>query len=180
MLQRQKRQHVSWSPQWGPEYVKWTTGFIRVNQWRVDRIHDFDDLMQDAYLVFSKVAATYPRVIDPKYFFNLYKRAMVNKMHDRSCAKTRRGRKEIVLPEDVADFFIGRIGEAGNAGYAAALLNELPEEMKMAVTCMTSNQAQPRREKGQPRENLSRRICRQLGLPTTRDPVRELKELFSA
>jgi len=181
MLERlKKRERIAWSPKWGPDYIKWTAAFIRDNKWRVDRIHDVQDLMQDAWLIFDKISKTYPRVTDPANFFGLYKRAIINKFHDRSCTKTRRGKVEVTLPEDVADFFIGRIGEAGNAGYAAALINELPEEMKLVIQHMTSNESRPRRCRSQPRENLSMRICRSMGLPEGRDPVKELKELLTA
>lgn len=175
-----RRERIAWSPQWGPEYIKWTTGFLRANKWRVDAIHDLSDLMQDAWLIFHKICKTYPRVTDPKYFFSLYKRAMINKMHDRSCARTRHRKVEVVLPEDIADFFIGRIGEAGNAGYVSALLHELPEEIQAVIQHMTTIQEKPRRVRGAPRENLSRRICREMGLPEDRDPVKELKELLTA
>ena len=181
MLERHRwRAQIAWSPQWGPDYIKWTSKFLKKNKWRVDAIHEFSDLMQDSFLVFVRICQTYPRVTDPKHFFSLYKRAMINKMHDRSCARTRHRKVEVVLPEDVADFFIGRIGEAGNAGYATALLNELPEEMQAVIHHLTSNQERPRRVRGAPRENLSRKICREMDLPEDRDPVKELKELLTA
>jgi hypothetical protein len=179
MPERKQRLRISWSPKWGPDYIKWTASFIRDNKWRVDRIHDFQDLMQDAYLIFDKIAEAYPRVISPSNFFGLYRRAIINKFHDRSCAKTRHGKVEVTLPEDVADFFIGRIGEAGNAGYVTALINELPEEMRLVIQHMTSNEPRPHRSRNQPRENLSRKICRTMGLPEDRDPVKELKQLLT-
>lgn len=181
MAERPRRRvNVVWSPKWGLDYTKWTSSFIKNNKWRVDHIHDFKDLMQDAWIIFDKICRMYPRVIDPANFFSLYKRAIINKMHDRSCARTRHSKVEAVLPEDVADFFIGRIGEAGNAGYVAALLEELPEEMRAAIEHLTSNEPRQRKPKNGPRENLSRRICRDLGLPKDRDPVKELKELLTA
>ena len=181
MLDRpQRREQIAWSPKWGPDYVKWTSSFLKANKWRVDPVNDLQDLMQDAYLVFVKICQSYPRVINPKHFFNLYKRAMINKMHDKSCARTRRRKVEVTLPEDVTDFFVGRIGEAGNAGYVVALLQELPEEMQAVIQYMTTNQEKPHRVRNGPRENLSRRICREMGLPTDRDPVKELKSLLTA
>jgi hypothetical protein len=174
-----RRQRLAFAPTWDNYYIRWTAAFLKQHKWRVDRLHDFDDLMQDAYLVFVKVCDTYPRVMDPGHFFSLYKRSMINKMHDRSCARSRHGKVNISLPEDVSDFFIGRIGEAGNAGYAAALLAELPEEMRLVVDYLTTNQSEtPRRKRGQPRENLSMRVCRELGLPKC-DPVADLKELLA-
>lgn len=176
-----RRVRILWSPKWGPEYIKWTANFLKQNMWRVDHTLDHDDLMQESWIIFDYLVRSYPRVIEPRHFFALYKRAIINKMHDRSCAKTRHGKMQVILPEDVADYFVGRIGEVENAGYAAALIRELPEEMKLVLDHLVTGDIQPpsKRRKLQPRENLSRRICRSLGLSLDKDPIMDLKRLLT-
>lgn len=175
-----KRERIVWSPKWS-EYEGWAAGFLRGNKWRCERINDFDDLMQEAWITFNRVAVAYPRVIEPKHFMTLYKRAMINKMNDRSCrVKRRRDTVEAPISVDVYEVFAGRIGEVTNSGYATALLNEAPEELKLVMAMLANGKLDEKpkpRHQLEPRENLSMRVCRLLGL--TGDPILEIKKLLT-
>lgn len=176
------RERIVWHPTWGKEFEGWSAHFINENLWRCDQVLDFDDLLQEAFITFVKIADTYPRVIEPKNFMALFKRAMINKMHDRSAYKRRKDCTEVKVSLDVSEFFVGRIGEVTNGGYLATLLNEVPEEMKLALMMLVNNNSEkPHRRKHrlEERENLSRQICRILGLPLNCDPVADIKQLLS-
>jgi hypothetical protein len=180
-----KRQPIIWTPEWGKAYEGWSVTFIKHNIWRVDHIHDFDDLLQEAYLTFQRVSYTYPRVVDEKHFMALFKRAMINKMHDRSCAKRRKEKVEAPLSQEVADFFTRRIGEVTNAGYMAALLDEMPEELKLALNIIISRDTPFRKNNQQitQREGLGTALVRMLKLPKATlylgtDPLSRLRELL--
>lgn len=182
------RERISWQPVWNKDYEKWTAGFIKNHKWRVDRINDTQDLVQEAWFTFNHVEHTYPRCICPNHFKNLFKRAMINKMHDRSCRlKRRRDTVEAPTSVDIYEVFSGRIGETTNSGYVAALLNEQPEEMKLVLKMLAEGKldAKPRTVKGmQPRENLSMRVRKFLNKRGTfnafaHDPVLELRQLFT-
>lgn len=127
------RERVVWSPVWNKDYECWSAKFIKENMWRCDHRLSFQDLMQEAWLIFNHIAQSYPRVIEEKLFMALFKRASINKMHDRSCHKNRRKDSEVRTSKDVSEFFVGRIGEVTNAGYLAAILAEAPEELKLAI-----------------------------------------------
>lgn len=175
-----KRETFVFTPIWGPEYEKWAKGFIRNHKWRVDRLLDEDDLMQEAWITFNYVANTYPRCNCSKHFMALFKRAMINKMNDRSCrVKRRRETPEGAISCDITEVLSGRIGEITNGGYLAALLNEQPEELKIVLKMLADGKLDaPEREKGlQPRENFSMRAKRLLGIKG--DPVRELRQLLT-
>ena len=177
-----KRERIVWSPVWGKEYEKWATSFLWKNKWRCDPVNDMDDLLQEAYLTFAHVADTYPRVIEPKHFMALFKRAMTNKMHDKSCRyNRRRGTVEAPISTDVYEVFAGRIGEVTNGGYLAALLNEAPEELKLVLAMLADGRLDEakQRHKLEPRENLSMRACRLLGLNPDLDPILEIKRLLT-
>ncbi|HET9285771.1 MAG TPA: hypothetical protein VFR24_27790 [Candidatus Angelobacter sp.] len=119
-----------WLPEWNEQYQKWTKKYVRNHGWRVDRLYQEQDLMQEAWLVFNKLVETYPRIVDPLQFFNYYKRALINKIHDMSCRKTRRKNSvEMPVSTDIYQVFAGRIGEVTNNGYLTALIGELPDEL---------------------------------------------------
>jgi DNA-directed RNA polymerase specialized sigma24 family protein len=177
-MERRSREPICFTPKWTPEYETWTTRFMGQNRWRTDKINDVADLVQEAYFIFDYVAASYPRVINDKHFFSLYKRSVSNKMHDWSCRKSRRKAIEPAeLPSDVSDFFIGRIGEVSNAGYVGALLNEAPEEMRLVLNYLSSNGLSD--EGTEKRENMSMKLCRILGLPQ-RDVMADLRRMLRA
>lgn len=134
------RERLVWKPTWDKTYQKWTEGFMRANAWRCDKVNTVDDLMQEAFLVFQYVSDSYPRVTDPAYFFSIYKRSIINKMHDWSCRKRRRKDIEpVALPADVNEFFIGRIGETANGGYLTSLIKEMPEELTIALDYLSGS-----------------------------------------
>lgn len=178
------RGQIVWSPQWNAEYQGWAAKYIRENKWRVDPVHDFDDLMQNAWMLFNHLAATYPRVLNDRQFMGLFKRAMINKFNDYSCYKRRRAEGMPIVSGDVTEIVSGRIGEQSNAGYIAALIDEMPGDLKLALDLLSKGVAhkKPVRRAGrrmEKRDNLSHRICRAFGLPKRHDPVSDLKQLLT-
>ena len=175
-----KREQIIWSPVWSNEFEKWAASFLRKNKWRCDPVNDFDDLMQEAFLTFAHLADTYPRVVEPKHFMALFKRAMTNKMHDRSCRyDRRRDTVEAPISTDVYEVFSGRIGEVTNGGYLAALLNEAPEELQLVLAMLADGRLDDEepRHTTEPVETLSEKACRMLGI--TGDPIMEIKRLLT-
>ena len=138
MPRQRKRERIVYTPTWCKEYEKWVRGFVNVHSWRVDPMYGPDDLVQEAYITFRHLADRYPRLMDPQHFMALFKRAVINKMNDRSCYYNRRKNTvEAPISADIYDLFVGRIGEMTNNGYLNVLLNEMPDEMKLAVAMLT-------------------------------------------
>ena len=178
------RERIIWSPVWGKEYEGYAANFYRANSWRCDHINELKDLMQDAYIIFARVKSSYPRVIEPKNFMALYKRALANNTHDKASYKRRKDAAEVYLSSDVSDFFAGRIGETTNGGYLSALIDEWPEELKLVLHKLAqglpTEKVEPRKRGLQPRESLTmqlRRLCR---LPINSDPLAIIKRLLSS
>lgn len=169
-----------WRPEWTKEFEGYTVKYIKENIWRCDHIHTFDDLLQDAKLLFIKICYSYPRVIEPENFMALYKSALRNDICDKSRYKRRKEALEVHLDDDVSvDAIAGRIGEMNNNGYLNALLLELPDELHSVLLAMAQQdeKLEPRkvRTKLRRKENLSKRLARVLRLQTTTDPVRDLE-----
>lgn len=176
------REHIVWTPVWGNEFEGYAANFYRANSWRCDPIHELRDLMQDAFLIFEKIRITYPRVIEPKHFMALFKRALANNTHDRAAYKRRKDAAEVHLSSDVSDFFVGRIGEVTNQGYLAAMINELPDEMKLVLTTLANGMPRETQRQGrrlQPRESLTMQLRRMLRLPMNSDPLMILKRMLT-
>ena len=185
--QNRVRERLSFQPEWDEEYQKWTSGFVGAHKWRVDPLHTVDDLKQEAWFTFNYVEHAYPRCMCPKHFMALFKRAMVNKMHDRSCRyDRRRDSVEAPVSTDIYEVFAGRIGEVTNTGYLAAVLNEAPEELKLVMKLLAEGQieADPKTKELKPRKNLSQKardFLNKRGVfnAFAHDPVNEIKQLFA-
>ena len=132
------RATLTWSPCWEGPTKQWALGFVKKNLWRCDRIHELDDLVQDAYLTFLKICKKYPRVIRQAHFMTLYRTAMSNEMHDRARYVRRKRELHEDTSVDAADL-PGRIGEVSNDGYIAVLLEQAPEPLREALICLAQN-----------------------------------------
>ena len=149
---RQKRYKVrlNFTPEFNPILRNWTLKFIKNNKWRCDSIHGFDDLMQDAYLLFVKVSTSYPRVMDPKHFMALYKTTLKNSMHDHARYMQRKRILHEDTSQDVSDLYADRVGELTNGGYISSLLSGAPLDLRRALELVMRNppclRDTPRRE----------------------------------
>lgn len=175
-----QRERIVWSPVWDGECEKWVRGFIRKNLWRCDPLNDIEDHVQEAWFVFQHVAATYPRITDPSHFMALFRRAMINKIHDKSCHFNRRKNTvEAPISVDVYEVFAGRIGEVTNSGYVAALYNEAPEELKLIMNMLAEGKFDQPAGRTESMDSLSARIKSALGLDKAADPIAEIRQLLT-
>lgn len=172
------RAKLAWQPSWeGPTKV-WARGFISHNIWRCDRVHDADDLLQDAYLTYLKVVTMYPRVRRQAHFMSLFRRAIHNEMHDRARYVMRKRELNEDTSVDACEL-PGRIGEVSNEGYIAVLLEQAPEPVRDALICIAQNPASLYQATGY-RENLNMRLRRVLGSDRRVDFCGAIKELLEA
>lgn len=185
---RLSKRHVRiWKPRWDPEIKGWSFNYIRKNKWRYEHTNDYEDLMQDAYLVFLKVCEAYPRVIDPPHFMSLYKTSLRNALSD----KAREYERKLGLIDEGVSFdpldpsSQKSAGEVYGEGPLLALLNSGPPELKLLVNLLKDDTSleelrKPQRAaKGEPRLNFDQRVSKFLGIDSF--PFRQtLKQLLSA
>lgn len=147
--------------------------------WRCDKIHEFEDLIQDAYLLFIKLCERYPRVVEPAAFMALYKSSLSNQIHDHSRYMKRKRDIHAEPDKDVSDLYTDLIGEPTNYGYIQATLNEAPEELKMALNLLENSPELLRDPHPQnKRENFNARLRRILGIENKFDFTNTLKNLL--
>jgi hypothetical protein len=173
-MSQDKRVRVTnnWHPEWTPEIERWVKARIRENMWRFDKIDTPDDVMQEARMLYHVLEQKYPIVNDPRHFFTLFKTSLLRFFIDKSRAKQRTPLYDHVEEVDLP------IQAEANYGYIQLLLEEMPEELKIVLTYLTSRRF--RRKLDRPtqalrqRETLNMIIKRRFSL-TSDDPVGDLK-----
>jgi hypothetical protein len=117
---RTTRVHVKFTPAWKGPVEGWTVNFCTQNAWRFVPEHDFEDLYQEAYLLFMKLVEKYPTVVDPPHFMALFKRAVFNKL---TTMATRHGKR----PEVPLDTHVAGVDEDEH-GWEPADAADAPED----------------------------------------------------
>ena len=151
------RLRLAFVPTWDGVIQKWAASYIRRNQWRCDCIHSFEDLLQEAALIFTKLVKRYPNVTERKHFMALFKTSLKNAIHDHSRYVKRKRTFGVEVP-----FEEGRI--VADNTYLTALLAEAPDEVKLALMLLDTEPEEVRKNLPQQRENLNMRLCRVAGL----------------
>src|SRR5882672_1046631 len=157
-------------PVWDSRFKGWAAKFISKNMWRCegnDPQEKFKDLMQDAYIIFRHVLASYPLVSEPSHIMALFKVAMQNEFNDKAKYKQRKQAAEISLETIIGEDLklIDSLGENNNEGYLRVILSELPPEVRVALEAF--NDEEKLALLRQPR--VQSRLAKSLGLPLKRE-----------
>lgn len=172
-----KRSLPIWRPTWTVKIERWTSSQIRSNLWRFDSINDFDDLMQEARILFWKLEKLYPITNEPSHFFTLYRTSLLRNFTDKSRIK----QKSITADTEVTEE-LNLESPLQNYGYLSLLLAELPDELKTVLGDLTSGRIRLRVDGSttskRHRENLNMRLKRRLPQLTLVDPVGDLKRVL--
>src|SRR5580698_10125815 len=159
------REDSGWQPEWNESFRGWAANFIRKNRWKLEQVYEFEDLLQDAYLTFRRVRASYPRVTEPKHFMALFKTAMNNEFIDRARYKQIKSQSEASLDEDALEYLMKSTGTEANEGYLRIALAELPPEAKLVLAAYNNPERlevlrQRVKRTNNRRENLNMKLCR--------------------
>lgn len=177
---KRARAVLDWSPSWEGPLEQWAVKFIKRNQWRCDKIYDFDDLKQEAYLIFLRISEKYPRVVEARHFTGLYKIALSNWFHDRAAYMKRKNHHHIYLGVDALELCLNQVGELQHAGYLNLVLEEAPQELRLALMLLIEHPDTLRSmiKPKEPRENLNMKLRRILGLNEKFDLKAALTDLL--
>ena len=168
----------------------WTVNFCQANLWRVQRSMEFDDLMQEAYLVFLKCSNAYPDVV-PKHFMSLYmtawNRRFINLALEATSHKKQVSLSDLEKPTDEGDGISHEmVGELNNDGHLSVLLRQAPKEVLLVLNLFLNaptellELALSNWNGGDKRciTGGSTKICKMLGLPEDLDVLQLVKEYF--
>ena len=177
---------MSYQPEFKGPNEGWTVNYTKQHIWRVAATMEFADILQEAYLVYLRVIATYDHFETGSQFMALYKRAWVNAMNDFSLKDTKWRQAVSVHDVDEEDAHaITLVGELNNDGHLATLLRQAPREVLMVLNLFLSAPTEivelalagwkndDRRKTGS-----SPKICRLLGLDPDLDVMKMVHDYF--
>lgn len=175
-----ERKLPAWQqPAWTPQLERWTAKQIRLNQWKFDAADDFEDIMQEAKLLFFTLSKTYPIASKDAHLATIYRTSFSRKLIDRARQRKYRITVDETPVEEMADSLHG----LPNYGPLSMLLEEMPDELKLVLGALTTGRVRLSLNKptkaSRPRENHNMRLRRRFALPDTANPVGNLKAYFS-
>jgi hypothetical protein len=157
------------------------------SHWRVARIMEVDDLVQEAYLVFHKCSVKYSHVTDAPQFMALYKRALANRITDLSLKNSQLHTERSSSHDGRRDTApVEAIGELDNDGFLKIMMKQAPAEVKLVLTMILNAPAEITEAllsswsnaEHKKRANSSERINRALGLPPELDTMGMVQDYF--
>lgn len=171
----------AYKPEFKGPVEGWVVNYVTANYWRVERTHERADLIQDAYLVFRRVADRYPGV-EARHFMALFKTSWTRHFTDLANADTAT-RAETHRAEGSADT---DIGETGNAGPLLVAIRQAPAEVRAVLSLFLSAPEEIlelalagwKENDTRSRAGASGRINRLLGLPEGEDVLARVEDYF--
>jgi hypothetical protein len=171
-----RRVRSEFEPVWEGSVRAWTINYLRKNKWRYDPILELDDLLQDAYLVFMRVAEKYPRVVEAPHFMALYKTALLNELIDAANENT--ARRGAMCDEADANALVEKMTcNLSEDGAMTLLLASAPPEVRLFLSVFANDDhllelRRPyRRHRGLPRDSFNSRVKQALGIDSDADLV---------
>lgn len=162
---------------------------IRRNLWKVANTQTPDDLRQEAYIVYLKVARKYPDLETPQHYMALFKTAWGRRFLELANADTQsRILTQLVThtDEDGNETEFEPVGDCDNDGALAVKLRQAPREVSAVLNLFL---AAPQELldlavgawKGPDKRKLaggSEKINRMLGLPAGMDSLQAVHDYF--
>lgn len=181
------------SPDFTPEFKGpiegYVVNFMNKNYFKVARTLERSDVMQEAYVVFMRVASTYPEVEAPQHFMALFKTSWYN--HFTNLANADTASRIMVQPVSYTTDEGGEIatdyaGDLDNDGYLSVMVSQAPSEVTQVLNLFLSAPQELLdlalgAWKGRDRRcrtGGSKRICQMLGITPERDVLKIIEEYF--
>lgn len=172
-------------PEWKGPIEGWVVNTMRSQFWRVSRIMDHEDYMQEARCIYLRCAARYPMLDTPEHFMSLFKRAWLNRLHDLSRSNSAAALEvKPGVDEDGEDRIVADpIGETDCSGFVTTLMNQAPAEVRAVLALMLSAPAELldlalQSLRGRSDRTLNRWLNARIGLPPRYDTVAQVRAHF--
>ena len=177
-----ERVQLKFTPHWKGEIEGFVVKFLSKNMWRVSKMMEYEDALQESYVVFLGCAEYYRGKVDnPAWFMALFKRSLFNRFNDFS-------RKAYCLGSEV------QYTEAGydlhktenSLGEFQFKLEQAPAEIKQVLEVLFGspqevlNQYKNWRRIGRKGEASNKFLCSLISAdPGKINLVKQLKEYFA-
>lgn len=111
----------------------WVVNYTKAQFWRLQATMEWDDVMQEAYLVFLRCSNKYPALLEAKHFMALFKQAWIRHVTDLAYVDSRH--RVAQAPTEMAEdgYVQERVGDLDNDGQLAILMRQAPSEVRMVI-----------------------------------------------
>lgn len=186
-MTNRKRATIDWHPTWTIDIERCAAAQIRawmnnpVRKWNLDPATEgFDDLLQEAKILFHALEKKYPVANNMAHFASLFKTSLARSLIDRDRI---RKRKCLIPALDIDDIDEDPMLEGiPNYGYLNLLLEEMPSELKLVFRALTTGRVRLTVDgstpPARPRENFNMRLKRRFPQLTLDDPAGDLQRLL--
>lgn len=149
-----KRAALPRMPDWEGCFEGFAVNYCEKNEWRVQPEYDFEDLYQDACMIFLELPQRYPHVYEPRHLMSLYQTWLRNHITNLASRRTRRQKHEtaIVRGFDIPAFENDDERQVNNSHPALPrpkeieddveiqlMLAEAPEVVRMVMEAVKAN-----------------------------------------
>ena len=132
---------IPYRPIWPGPIEGHAVNTVRYYYGRLNAWHEFDDLLQEAYIVFIKCKRAYSGTVDnPAWFMSLFS----NSLRNRFINLIRHGPRYNFV-EDLESVSTEAAGDLENDGYLACLLEDLPMVLSMMTRLAIRDKISPQR-----------------------------------
>lgn len=185
-MRNRERVVPTWHPTWTPDIERSASKIIRtwindpVRKWNLDTaLEGFDDLMQEAKILFLTLERKYPVANNMAHFSSLFRTSLTRALIDKDRARRRKG----TIPAEPIDEVVDDLCLQGipNYGYFNVLLEEMPSELKLVLRALTSGRVRLKLDRptpARPRENFNMRLKRRFPELTLIDPAGDLQRVL--
>jgi hypothetical protein len=150
----------------------------RRNFWRVSEFYEFEDLLQDGAMVWSRVCNRYENVRDIKQRMALFKVAYANHIHDLSRKKSQLNlvrEADLAAPLD----FLRDCEDPEQDPDLVMLIKQLPPKIaRILQRLYAEGREHPYRVRLEGRETTNARLCRLAGLDPDLRHIREAVQAY--
>jgi hypothetical protein len=117
----------------------YVVNYLSANYWRVKNNMEYEDMMQEAQVVYLRLVRKYPDIDTPQHFMALFKTSWGNHFVDftnkETNARALMYENQFQDVEDTMSNFMSSImGDSNNNGYLLILIKEAPAEVRQVLS----------------------------------------------
>lgn len=177
--------------EWDDRFKGWLCKYVKKNLWKVGDYIDFEDLIQDGYILFIKLQKKYPDA-EIKQFMALFKRSFSNYIYDLRKSNLREHDcLSLLINESIIDNTINNLsisyGEKEESDYLLELdktLFQAPKDFITIITALLNGTYSKKNKKFMSklriRESTNEFLCRIVNKnPKNNNIVKEIQQYFN-
>lgn len=134
---------VDFTPQFTGSIEGYTKNFIKANLWKVDKLYDYDDILQEAREQFlrtiQRMEANGDTIQNEKHMMSLYKtsfsRHFITLCNRTTKVSVEQNMSGFTTDDDTLDFE-SLIGSDENTGYLECLVDQAPKEVEQVFNLL--------------------------------------------